>query len=270
VTIADWPEIHRRVLPALPPGTLFDRLARIEQMTILVTGCQRSGTRWLTKLLGATLSDASAPRELDGCSFLLLGHELPLDGISVLVLQTTFANIETASYAPLPERVPVVLLVRNPFSVCWSLVYNWQNLALEYAYRSQTLRAEDRVALEPEPWRMAIELYRQSMRAGMQILRDRPRRTGLLVYDDLIRDVPAGLRALAGFLATPLVAAPPRVMPDPLPPHKHLGLPLPFRGRIAEHGEPLFTQIVEVATELGARLPVGAAPVADGARPIGA
>lgn len=252
--VLDWSSIHQ-IFPTLPLGAaLFDRLRRVGVRVVLVTGCQRSGTTWLTRLLAGSLDRAMAPKELEACNFLVYRNDIPLDKASALVLQTTFANVEIESYARLQDEVCVILLARNPFSVCWSMVYHWQNLTLEYDFRKRTIREEDCVQVEPEPWRMALELYRHSMRSGLKILSDRPRRTRLLVYDELVHNVPACVRALEMFLDIPLTLSAQNVTADLVPSQKHQSLPVPFRNLIEQHCEPSFIRLQEAASGLGSRI----------------
>jgi len=237
-----WSELYR-LIGAIAPGHLFDRVHDDPRTLLFVTGCQRSGTSWLRKVFGQALAGA-APKELDVCSFLVTGRPPLPDANGAIVLQTTFANVYPESFARLPPRVPVVLVARNPYSVCRSLVYNWDSLAIEDAHRRGDTRVR-RLDTDREQWEAATALYRQSIQAGARILADRPASsTYLLVYDDFVRDVPRGLAECGRRVGLPV--DPNRVdMPvDAAASTRHLSLPEDFRRLIAERCEAPFQHLL--------------------------
>ncbi len=247
--LLDWIHVYGQIFPTMPAGTFFDRLRTETARLVLVTGCQRSGTTWFTKLLGSCLHGAVVPKELEVCNYLINNLDFALSdaAASTLVLQTTFVNTEVRSYAKLADEIPVIAIARNPFSVCWSMVSNWGNLALEHARRSRTTYDANRVRSEEELWRMAIQLYRESAEATAAIVRERPDRTRLLIYDELIRDIPAELARLAGFLNRTVATRPAALDADLRPAAKHLSMPTRYRQLVAEQCASSFVRLNEMA-----------------------
>src|ERR1044071_8422610 len=92
-----WEELYRRILSTDLAGRLFERVGeRVSgesRSVVLVTGCQRSGTTWMRKLLAEAWPGAVAPKEQEVCAYLVAGAELPAPEARVQVLQQTFANV---------------------------------------------------------------------------------------------------------------------------------------------------------------------------------
>jgi hypothetical protein len=244
MNLLDWRHVYGQVFPTIPAGAFLGRLRTEPASVVLVTGCQRSGTTWFTKLLGSCLQDAHAPKELDVCNYLINNLDFPLAGCSTLVLQTTFLNTETESYATLRDEIRVVVIARNPFSVCWSMVNNWDNLSLEYARRCRTSFDAERVHAEEELWRMAVHLYRESAESTLAILRDRPSRTRLLIYDELIHDPSAALDGISAFLGREVTTVPPSLRADLAPASKHQSMPGHYRELVARECNPIFARLM--------------------------
>jgi hypothetical protein len=249
-----WSGLYDRIIRSVSPGHLFDRLAGDGRRFVLVTGCQRSGTSWLRKVLAETLLHAAAPKELDVCNFLVNGHALPTLEASVVVLQTTFANIYADSFARLPPNVSVVLMARNPYSVCRSLVYNWDSLSVEYAHRCGETSGGSDFDSDDGRWQAASAIYRQSMRAGLRIVTERPAHTRLLVYDEFVHDLWAGLSQLALLLGHPFKPSMGEVLADLSTTTKHLSLPAEFRQLITEQCLAPFEELLRRARSLGNRI----------------
>jgi hypothetical protein len=103
---------------------------------VLVAGCQRSGTTMLTRLI------ASAP----GFGRLALTHDDELDAALALAgfidlplgqrycFQTTYLNECFLDYRTLGDDQRLIWVVRNPYSVVFSMLHNWRRFALNELY----------------------------------------------------------------------------------------------------------------------------------------
>ncbi len=254
-----WSGLYERMLRAPSPADLFDRVRHEGRRFVLVTGCQRSGTSWMRKLLAQALPGAAAPKELEAGKFLIDGDPLDLPGASIVVLQTTFANTYPDCFARLPATVPVILLLRNPYSVCRSLVYNWDSLDVEHAHRSGDPARVLSLPTDLDRWNAAISIYCQSARAAQQIVRERPTSTRLVVYDDFVHHVSEGLAQLAGFLGYPPPTGVPGAPVDVSTLDKQRSLPPAFRELVTESCLPLFDRLLAESRASGAQLSIGAA-----------
>jgi hypothetical protein len=254
-----WSGLYERMLRAPSPAHLFERVRQEDRRFVLVTGCQRSGTTWMRKLLAQTLPGAAAPKELEVGKFLINGDPLDLPGASIVVLQTTFANSYPDCFARLPANVPVIMLLRNPYSVCRSLVYNWDSLSVEHAHRSGDPARLVSFPTDLDRWKAAISIYCQSAGAGQRIVRERPTATRLVVYDDFVHNVSDGLAQLADFLGCPPPTGVPGVPVDVSTLDKQHSLPPAFRQLVTENCVPLFDQLLAEARLSGTQLSVGSA-----------
>src|ERR1044071_73862 len=256
-----WEELYRRILSTDLAGRLFERVGervgeRVSgesRSVVLVTGCQRSGTTWMRKLLAEAWPGAVAPKEQEVCAYLVAGAELPAPEARVQVLQTTFANVYVESFLRLPPAVPVIVMARNPFSVCRSLVHNWDSLSIEHAHR---IGEVGHIALDREidQWRAAVNIYVQSMRAGRELLARRSERARRVLFDDVVGDVPAALHTPSGFIGRPLEPASVRTVANPEVTDKQRSLPDGFRSLIASQCVTPYDDLRRCADALGNRL----------------
>jgi hypothetical protein len=208
----------------------------------------------MRKVLFEALPGAVAPEEFAVARFLVDGVALPIADTPTVVLQTTFANVYPDCYARLPGSVPLVLMARNPYSVCRSLVYNWNSLSIELAHRQGHPGKDVVFANDRARWEAAIAIYVQSMRAGLEIISDRPERTRLVVYDQFVHQVGAGLAQLSGLLKRPLQSDIVNARADPSTTIKQASLPPDFRRLVTERCLGAFEKLVERAQTLGNRL----------------
>lgn len=105
---------------------------------VLVAGCQRSGTTMLTRIIAGS----------DGFRPLSLTHDDELDAALVLAgyiklpedarycFQTTYLNERYHEYSRLLPDQRLIWLLRNPYSVVYSMVYHWRRSALDRLYES--------------------------------------------------------------------------------------------------------------------------------------
>jgi hypothetical protein len=126
--IDSWAEFHRIV--KRPGQRLLARLDRFPD-SVLVAGCQRSGTTALTRALRCARGMADfrfcADDELAG-ALLLAGHvESPV--IGRYCFQTTYLNDRFEEYFD-ADDFRLVWIIREPSAVIYSMLYNWDRGAL--------------------------------------------------------------------------------------------------------------------------------------------
>jgi len=140
-TLGTWPRFHRRL--RIPGRPLLTNLAAYPRC-VLVAGCQRSGTTMLTRLvagasgfarLGLTTDD-----ELDAA--LALAGLIELPPAHRYCFQTTYLNECFADYAALRRDQRLIWVLRNPYSVVYSMLYNWRRWALAELYAGCGIRPD--------------------------------------------------------------------------------------------------------------------------------
>ena len=106
------------------------------QDSILVAGCQRSGTTALSRLITAS----------DGMVDFTFGKDDELDAALILsgyvnytnkgrhCFQTTYLNDSYPEYFA-HQGYKLIWVVRNPSSVIYSMLYNWRRAALNRLFR---------------------------------------------------------------------------------------------------------------------------------------
>jgi Sulfotransferase domain len=133
--IRSWHRFHRLVRRA--PGPLLETLDRYERC-VLVAGCQRSGTTMLTRIIarsdGFRSFGLTHDDELDAALILSGRIDLPLD--DRYCFQTTYLNERYPEYASLDASQRLIWLLRNPYSVVYSMVYHWRRFAFDELYES--------------------------------------------------------------------------------------------------------------------------------------
>lgn len=117
--------------------SLLDRLSDYKE-PVLVTGCQRSGTTLLARIIrhshGFIDFQTSIDDELDAALILSGNAQTNRDGR--YCFQTTYVNECFYEYFPHKDNVRMIWVIRNPFSVVWSMVHNWERFALNELYLS--------------------------------------------------------------------------------------------------------------------------------------
>ncbi len=133
--IKTWRQFARHIRPK--GCTLLRRLDRFPK-AILITGCQRSGTTMLARVI--TLSDGMTnywfgkDDELDAA--LILSGEVETDLTGRFCFQTTYLNECYHEYFEHNGDYRMVWVLRNPFSVVYSLLYNWRRWTLNELFRA--------------------------------------------------------------------------------------------------------------------------------------
>lgn len=100
--------------------------------SIFVTGCQRSGTTILSRVIsqseGMTNYWFGKDDELDAA--LILSGYIQHEPKGRYCFQTTYLNECYNEYFSINQSFKMIWVIRNPYSVVYSLVYNWRRWAL--------------------------------------------------------------------------------------------------------------------------------------------
>ena len=115
-------------------------LARLDEFpnSILVSGCQRSGTTMLSRLI--TQSEGMVnywfgrDDELDAA--LILSGFVPHTPRGRYCFQTTYLNECVCEYYDHMKGHNIIWVLRNPFSVIHSMLHNWRNFALNELFEA--------------------------------------------------------------------------------------------------------------------------------------
>lgn len=127
---ASWPAFARDVR-----GTQDKLLNRLDEFpdAILITGCQRSGGTMLSRLItgseGMEKFWFSKDEELDAA--LILSGAVPHTPKGRYCFQTTYLNERWPEYLEHAGKFTMIWSLRNPYSVIYSMVYNWKRFALD-------------------------------------------------------------------------------------------------------------------------------------------
>jgi hypothetical protein len=121
-------------------GYDYDQLKRLDDFkdSILVTGCQRSGTTMLARII--TESDGmfnywfGDDDELDAA--LILAGIVPHEASGRYCFQTTYLNERYHEYYQHKNGHKLIWVLRHPYSVIYSMLYNWSNVALYVLFKA--------------------------------------------------------------------------------------------------------------------------------------
>jgi len=129
-----WQRFHRGVRS--PEARLLKNLERYSRC-VLVAGCQRSGTTMLTRLIasapGFTRLSLTADDELDAA--LALAGFIDLPQVRRYCFQTTYLNECFCEYRALRADQRLIWVIRNPYSVVYSMLHNWRRFGLNELYQ---------------------------------------------------------------------------------------------------------------------------------------
>jgi hypothetical protein len=186
---------------------------------VLVAGCQRSGTTMLTRLIaGATGFGRLAltvDDELDAALVLAGFIDLPL--AQRYCFQTTYLNECFRDYRRLQEDQRLIWVVRNPYSVVYSMLHNWRRFALNELYRGCGIEEVSSARLRrwwlswplgPSGIEKACLAYRGKL-AQILAIRDllQPQQLLVIDYDTLIASPTEWLPHIFRFADAPFDAA---------------------------------------------------------------
>lgn len=120
-------------------STKFRLLKRLEEFpnSVLVTGCQRSGTTMLTEII----------TQSQGMFDYQFGEDISLDSALILsgcvihqrqgryCFQTTHLDERYNEYFEQQGEFKIIWSIRNPLSVICSMLYNWSEYALNVTFQ---------------------------------------------------------------------------------------------------------------------------------------
>jgi hypothetical protein len=200
--ISSWQRFGREVRESGQP--LLAALPQFEQ-PILVAGCQRSGTTAVSRLFtsGDGLKNfwSRDDEELDAAMILSGEEQVPSGGR--YCFQTTYLNERYPEYFEHNGKFKLVWVVRNPYSVIFSMVYNWEDFALHELF--DACSEVGRESYKPEPgisenlW-LACEAYNGKMKQIYALSEQLDGETlYVLSYEAMVADTEDQLRKLYAF-----------------------------------------------------------------------
>ena len=133
--IRTWKKFARKVRS--PRGC--NLLARLDEFpnSILVTGCQRSGTTILSRII--TQSDGMVNywfgKDDELAAALILSGYVDHTPRGRYCFQTTYLNECYHEYVEHKMGHKIIWVLRNPFSVVRSILFNWRRFALNELFR---------------------------------------------------------------------------------------------------------------------------------------
>ena len=127
--ITNW-----RQFSALVRSREDNLLRRLDEFpnAVLVAGCQRSGTTMLARILtqSAGMVDYWVGRDDELDAALILSGEMPHEPRGRYCFQTTYVNDRYHEYFDHMPGIRLIWLVRSPYAVVYSMLYNWKEAAL--------------------------------------------------------------------------------------------------------------------------------------------
>lgn len=195
--IKSWPGFARHVRSR--GCSLLRELDRFPD-SVLVAGCQRSGTTMLSRVI--TQSDGMVnywfgrDDELDAA--LILSGQVQHDPHGRYCFQTTYLNQCYREYFEHPGKFRLIWVLRNPYSVVYSLAYNWSRFARNELFNAcgvGAMTGMDRNRFDSYgAWvigklRRACHSYNGKVSQLFELNTHLDGRTLLVVdYDDLVRE----------------------------------------------------------------------------------
>ena len=128
-TIEKWQQFDKRIRTRSAP--LLSKLSQFPG-AILITGCQRSGTTILTRIIYESegMTDYRFGRYLELDAALILSGVVPHRPKGKYCFQTTYLNGRYHEYFDYFDDHKMIWMLRNPCSVVYSMLYNWRRFAL--------------------------------------------------------------------------------------------------------------------------------------------
>ena len=209
--IRSWAEFDRRIRHEDRP--LFARLDRFRD-SILVSGCQRSGTTAISRLLTSSpqMTDFQFSKDDELDAALILSGWIDYESEGRHCFQTTYVNNSFPEYAE-HTGYRLIWVLRNPSSVVLSMLTNWRRGALNRLFQhcgQQLLSDDERRRYERfgafvvAPLRRACLSYTAKVRQILQIKRFLDDQHLLVIdYDDLVTQKSSQLPRLFEFARLP-------------------------------------------------------------------
>lgn len=207
--VYSWAAFHRDVKR---PGEPL--LATLDDFpdSILVAGCQRSGTTALTRMIkgSGSIEDIryGADDELDDALVLAGRAETP--GCGRRCFQTTYLNDRSHEYLE-HDSFRLIWILREPRSVVRSMLYNWKRAALNRLYdaccRSHPAEASRRSStggyFGPSSLEKACASYLAKTEQTFALREALGDRMLILDYDELVRQKATLVREVCTFADIP-------------------------------------------------------------------
>jgi hypothetical protein len=209
IPITTWQQFTRLVR-----SNRFKLLRRLDAFpnSILVTGCQRSGTTMLARIItqsaGMTNYWVGKDDELDAA--LILSGYVEHIPRGRYCFQTTYLDECYQEYYEHEGQFKVIWMIRNPYSVATSLIYNWRASALTGTFNrcaaNQLQGIEKRIhTIGGARWisrsRQASLLYKAKTLQLIELVDQLgPEKVFVVDYDDLVLDKDAILRQIYQFI----------------------------------------------------------------------
>ena len=216
--ITSWRQFAKKV--RRKPGKLLAGLAELEN-TILISGCQRSGTTILSHIFleHKDIIDfrRSSDSELDG-ALILSGLRTPPDPSGRYCFQATYLNQNFYEYFEFPGKFKLIFVIRNPYSVVYSMCYHWgrrlrfTNFALNELFAScgmngltgfERMRIKTLSVYGISPLRKACLAYAGKTAQIFELYRRLGKDMLVIDYDDLVREKENLLPVLFAFVNLP-------------------------------------------------------------------
>lgn len=179
---------------------------------VLVAGCQRSGTTAVANII--TVSEGmqnywfGKDSELDAA--LLLSGQVSNEAAGRYCFQTTYLNECVAEYLKYTNDYKLIWLVRNPYSVVYSMLYNWGAFAFNELFEfcgSKQLSEKDIKKYKRFGQIMIPRLKRACLSYNVKtsqalMLKDELEDDRFMVidYDDLVANSPLKLKSIYQFI----------------------------------------------------------------------
>jgi hypothetical protein len=207
-----WQRFHRRLRSTGRP--LLKALPQYPT-SVLVAGCQRSGTTMLTRVIAGSRGFQrfrfTHDDELDAA--LILAGEVDVPQSRRYCFQSTYLNECYREYRSLQPHQRLIWVLRNPYSVVHSMIFNWRRFALRELYAAVgTGCSRSLTSLEawigwfhsPSPAEMACAAYRGKT-AQVLAIREFVRPSQLMVvdYDELVQTPGEWFRRIFAFIGEP-------------------------------------------------------------------
>ena len=100
--------------------------------SVLVTGCQRSGTTMLSRLITNTpeMENFWFGNDEELAAALILSGYVDYQSDARHCFQTTYLNEQLEEYFELQGQQQIIWVLRSPDSVIYSMIHNWRRFAL--------------------------------------------------------------------------------------------------------------------------------------------
>ena len=216
--ITSWRQFAKKV--RRKPGKLLAGLADLEN-TIMISGCQRSGTTILSHIFLEHKDIIDFRRtndsELDG-ALILSGRRKPPDQSGRYCFQATYLNQNFYEYFDYPGKFKLIFVIRNPYSVVYSMCYHWgsrlrfTNLALNELFAAcgmngltgfERIRIKILSAYGISPLRKACLAYAGKTAQIFELHRRLGKDLLVIDYDDLVREKENLLPVIFAFVNLP-------------------------------------------------------------------